>query len=348
MNHYEIRNGRITFYCPQDFFSKAPKTVGIRGTFTAWRADSNFLLTQIDKTWTLTKALEQVLVPGNSGLPEFIFYAEFDDGTKETSLPDPRKGFHFLGNTVIMYDKTVSPNSVSKNEETALEVRALSSFNLQDEKDRHILANMRPVPGTTKLWRGYHPYKKSRPQFDSEDERLNMVNTLLEEHGIKSVITLSGDEECDPSLGEKISPYMQNIRSSWNQMITDTTYETVYFNSGSKEFAQLIASIVKFINSHPCPYYIHCRLGSDRTGTTSATLASLCGASWTDIARDYEKTSLMGIQEFRDSRLLAYCFNNMLNQEKKSNLKSAVSAHLVNSGCLTQDEINEVVKRLQS
>ena len=44
-------------------------------------------------------------------------------------------------------------------------------------------------------------------------------------------------------------------------------------------FGKLMADIISFINTHPGPYYIHCRLGTDRTGVTSAVLAALCGAS---------------------------------------------------------------------
>lgn len=351
MGQYKIQDKTVTFLCPKEALPEGLQVqcVGLRGTFTAWQTDWRFMLKADDKgNWSLTVLLSQVRIPGNSGLPEFVLYAEDNTGNKHFLPPDEREGYHFLGNTVIMLDDTLSPRQIALNERQALTIRPLADYNLNDDADCHTLANMRRVPGTTQLWRGYHPYKKSRPQLDTENARLAMVNRLLETHGIQSVITLSGDEECDTGLGEGLSPYLQRIRSQWNQMITDTSYETVYFCSDSTEFAKLIASIIQFINTHPAPYYIHCRLGSDRTGTTSAVLAALCGASWAEIAADYQKTCRMGIQEFRDSRLLAYCFNTMLHGKDYGNdLQKAVTTHFIDSGVLTEREIQRAVLRLK-
>ena len=352
MVQYKIVGKNITFLCPQAELKAQTDVcrVGLRGTFTSWQSDWRFMLKANDKgDWSLTLPLSQVRIPGNSGLPEFILYTEDTWGNKTFLKADSREGFHFLGNTVIMLDDSLSPQQIAQNEKLALTVRPLSEYNLNNDADCHTLANMRLVPGTQNLWRGYHPYKKSRPELDSEDARIATVNRLLEVHGIKSVITLSGDESCDPSLRESISPYMQKIRKQWNQMITNTSYETVYFRSDSMEFAKLIASVVQFINIHPAPYYVHCRLGSDRTGTVSAVLAALCGASWAEIAADYQKTCKMAIQEFRDSRLLAYSFNTLLRGKDYGNdLKKALCSHLVEQEVLSEQEIEKAVCRLKN
>jgi len=142
--------------------------------------------------------------------------------------------------------------------------------------------------------------------------------------------------------GEEISAYQQKIIDAGDNLFVDTSYNTVYFHSAEKEFGSLIAEIVQFINTHPGPYYVHCRLGTDRTGTVSAVLAALVGADWQSIAADYQKTNEMGIQEFRDYHLLQYSFEQMLGKPMSSvaNLKAELSSYFVNNGYLTQQDID--------
>ena len=105
----------------------------------------------------------------------------------------------------------------------------------------------------------------------------------------------------------------------------------------------MIATVVRFINKHPGPYYVHCRLGTDRTGTVSACLAALAGASWEEIAQDYMLTNKMGLREYRDSRLLKYSFEKISEVKK---LKKEFGLYFEENGFLTKDELELVSKRL--
>jgi protein tyrosine/serine phosphatase len=204
------------------------------------------------------------------------------------------------------------------------------------------------VPHTSFLWRGYHPYKKSRPAFDTENIRIKMVNKVLKHNHIKSIITLCGNESLQKASKEKISRYVRKIQKKGNQLFIDTSYETVYFESDSEEYSRTVKEIVEFIISHPAPFYIHCRLGSDRTGTMSSIMAALCGADWNEIKEDYEKTSKAGFGEFRSARLLEYSYKKLLGKSpvECENLQKAVEDYFTGKNILSKNQIEELRNKL--
>jgi hypothetical protein len=86
------------------------------------------------------------------------------------------------------------------------------------------------------------------------------------------------------------------------------SYDHSLYYTDQSRFAEWIQEIVRFINdeNHPVPFQIHCHLGADRTGVFSGVFAAMCGASWDDIAVDYNRTSDMQISEYRHSNQLRY------------------------------------------
>jgi protein tyrosine/serine phosphatase len=326
--------------------------VYIEGSFNGWKkgTDKAWSMTKFKKNvWTLTKSAAEIRIPGNSGFPEFKFYI-FVKGSKYAKEPQAVSkipGYQMATNNLILFPSD-DPAVVVANTVTADCVKKLSDFDLSDPAQAAVLANVRQVPGTTMLWRGYHPYKKSRAQYDTEQSRLELVKKSLEANGIKSIITLSGDEKPSESAGESISPYEQAVIDAGNELFIDTSYNTVYYHSGEADFGNVMQQIVRFIDSHPGPYYIHCRLGTDRTGVTLAVLAAFCGADWQDIAADYQKTNEMGIKEFRDYRLLQYSVEQMLGKSLTDvkNLRHELTAHFVDGGYLTRTELDELMQRL--
>lgn len=71
-------------------------------------------------------------------------------------------------------------------------------------------------------------------------------------------------------------------------------------------------------------------------------LAALCGATWDEIAADYQLSNRMGIQEFRDYHLLQYSFQKMLDVEDISqvpDISAAVTSYFVDKQILTSGEI---------
>lgn len=301
-----------------------------------------------DTAWTLECDSALVKIPGNSGFPEFKFYVLTSDGkAMEPDAVSKTPGYQMATNNLILFPGD-DPETVVENIKTSRTLKKLSDFDLDNPWDRSILSNVRLVPGTTKLYRGYHPYKISFSQYDTEEVRITLVKKALEENGIKSIITLSGEE--DPIEGkEEVSPYHLAIREAGNQLYVNTSYNTVYFRSNGPEFAKVIEDIVMFINTHPGPYYIHCRLGTDRTGTTSAVMAALCGAFWEDICADYQRTNLMGIREFRDYRLLQYSFGRILGKpvSESENLSKELGNYFIANTSLSRKDIDSLLVNLK-
>lgn len=100
--------------------------------------------------------------------------------------------------------------------------------------------------------------------------------------------------------------------------------------------------------AHPSPFYIHCRLGSDRTGVISAIIAAICGASWDEISSDYEKTSNTGIAEYRNAKLLRYSLKKMLGKDPLSceNLSCEFKDFFIREGIFSAEEIDGLVEKL--
>lgn len=361
-----LDDGKIVFVFDSARFGiKTPKRVFLEGSFNGWaKKNSGWELEKYKfSTWTYECNLEDVMIPGNSGFPEFKFYViaevEYEvriveatsirkkDEVMEPAMQNPFPGFLMSTNCLILLPSD-NPQVVIENAKTAGKLKKLKNFNLENPADVATISNFRLVPGTTKLFRGYHPYKISRPNYDTEEKRIALVNKQLKDNGIKSIITLSGDESIDIKK-EKISVYVSDIRQAGNQLFIDTHYNTVYYASNSREFGNMMAEVIRFIGSHPGPYYVHCRLGTDRTGVVSANLAALCGASWNEIASDYQKTNDMGIKEFRDYRLMQYSFEKMLGKKisEIEDLQKEISGYYLREKFITQADLDSLLNNLK-
>lgn len=229
-----------------------PKKVFVEGSFNGWMkgVGGSWELSPYKGTvWTFECPAELVKAPGNSGFPEFKFYVIADvtkieslagmqlERTREERL-EPNAvskiaGYQMGGNNLILFAGD-SPETVLENIALSERVKKLSDFDLGTAEGRAMISNFRLVPGTTKLFRGYHPYKTSRPNFDTERRRIEIVNQEIAAHGIKSIITLSGDEKL--AKNEEVSLDILAMRAVGNQLFIDTSYNTVYYHSGGFDF----------------------------------------------------------------------------------------------------------------
>lgn len=332
------------------------KEVFVTASFTAWRKKDDFAMQRQEEKnlWTLTKYLDDVDIPGNIGFPEFNFLLFTDSGTAfNIGAKTPVTGSNqsceefFDYNFIILKDKNYL-SEIKGYGDNLLKILSIKDYDLKNPDDLARISNVRKVPHTNYLWRGYHPYIKSRPAFDTEELRLKLVNKAIKKNKIKSIITLCGNEKPQKGLNEKISRYIRGIQKKGNQLFLDTTYETVYFASDSREYSNTVRQIADFIISHPAPFYIHCRLGSDRTGTMSSILAALCGASWEEIKEDYEMTSKAGFGEFRSARLLEYSYKNLLGMSPShfQNLQKEVEDYFTEREILSHEQIEKLRNKL--
>ena len=344
---------------------KRPKRVFVSGTFNGWRKkDVSWELEQIkDNLFELKCERIDVAVPGNSGCPEFRFivvedveYIETVCGkeltryrleTKELDSVTRLPGYRMENSTLIVYPGT-DVSELVKNAELAKTVKKLKDFNLDTEEGRAEISNFRQVPGLKNLYRGYHPYKISKASYDTEKPRIKIVNENLKKNGIRTIITLSGDESLVDGK-ESLPVFITDIRRNKSELFLEPTFPMVYYQSAGKDFGSVIAQTVRYINSHEGPYYVHGRLGVDRTGVVCAVLAALCGTGWDEIAQDFQKSNQLGIKEFRDYRLLQYSLEQItgVQMSDAKDLKAIMTQAFVDRKILTKDEIETLNGKLK-
>ncbi|MBQ5999201.1 MAG: tyrosine-protein phosphatase [Treponema sp.] len=342
-----------------------PKRVFVSGTFNGWKKkDSTWELNQVkEKLFELECNKMDIAVPGNFGYPEFKFividdveYIETVCGksltryrleTKELDSIARLPGYKVENSTLIVYPGA-DTSQIIENAAIAKKAKKLKDFDLSNEDDCAKISNFRQVPGLSNLYRGYHPYKLSKPNYDTEKIRLKLVNDYLKKVGIKTIITLSGDEALVDGK-EQLPVFITDIRRNKSELFLEPTSSMVYYQTAGREFSDFIAQIVRYINSHEGPYYVHGRLGNDSTGVVCAVLAALCGTGWDEIAADYQKSNEMGIKEFRDYKLLQYSFERLIGipMSEVTDLKSVMTQVFIDSKTLTKNEIDLLNQKLK-
>lgn len=340
----------------------------VRGSFNGWTSQTECQMQHdADKDiWYVTLPYSAVNVPGNSGQPEFKFVANGSNylgGDGRSFIPE---GYVFLNsdkNNIVVFS-TDDFETIKSNSREANVIKKLSDFDITTEAGQEEISNFRCVPGTRNLFRSYHPYKITKSDNATEPYRMKYVAELATAHGITCDICLSENEEnnlksfniAGTSYKEEIPPYYKDIIAKGRVLYVGATnsvptYNVVYYTPESAKFATWVKEIVDFIidENNPGPFEIHCRLGTDRTGVFSGLLGALCGASWKDIAADYQATNRMGVQEFRDYHLLQYSFQRLLNVEdinSVENLDERMADYFVSNGYLSTDQIESLRKKL--
>lgn len=344
-------------------------SVEVRGSFNSWSSDSKYAMAYDERDfWYLTLPYADVDIPGNSGQPEFKFVTNgstYQNGGSKSFIPE---GYVFLNgdkNNIVVFS-TDDFETIKENSRTANVLKSVSDFDLTTEAGQEEISNFRQVPGTRQLFRSYHPYKFSKTSNATEPVRMQYVTALAEAKGIKSDICLSENEESNlksytiggTKYTEEIPAYYQDIIDNGRVLYVGSetsvpSYNAVYYRSANDVFGAYVKEIVDFIISErtEAPFLIHCRLGTDRTGVFSGVLAALCGASWPEIAADYQLTNRMGIQEFRDYHLLQYSFRQMLGVEDLNSIEDfsrAMCDYFIGKGYLSQADIDALRLRLTS
>ncbi len=351
---YRFNDEEIEFFLDADSF---PETVGyeeifVSGSFNGWQvsADSSWKLEKkIDKKkkyFSLKKDFSKINIPGNSGFPEFNFILLTPEQVVYLKKEEDNV---FCSNRVIVRNKQ-ELEELLETKKIACMDRSLETFDLNCPACRAAVANLRFVPGTGSLIRGYHPYKKSSSDSELENERIANVRKAFSLYGIKSVITLSGYELPSEFLGEDMPSFMEEIEKNQNRICLSADYVLVYYHSDAAEFSNLLRKVALFIINHPGPYYMHCRTGGDKTAVVAAVLASLAGASWNSIVKDFEKTQFSSVSEYRNRRLLEYSFQKILGHSfaDSKDLAHLMQSYFIKENILTAAEIKKLLEKLYS
>ncbi len=353
---FRFIGGDIEFYCDAKKYAGIADddNVYVSGSFNGWlcTADAAWLLTK--KTdggcvrYTLKKDFSQVNIPGNTGFPEFMFFTVSRSAYRALKdAPEP-ESHSFLKNKLILKDED---DVAELKRIKALELtREIKTFNLAASEDCSDIANFRMVPGTVCLYRGYHPFKQSMPALNTENIRLDCVQKQLAKCEVQSIISLSGYERARAALGEAMSALVQAAERAGNSLTLNLDYNLVYYHADAAEYSHALQRLSRFMLTHPAPFYMHCRLGIDRTGMTSAVFAALCGASWQMIADDYERSWRTGVGEYRSRRLLQYSFRNMTGEDPAvaADLEALMRAHFIREHILDDAELARLIERLKN
>ena len=307
----------------------------VYGSITNWdKTDPDYQMSgfSTDGCFYLTLPYTDIDRTGNGGQPEFLFNVFHVNGNSYVtqSWPTLAEGCEdyltFCSNgwkqIVAFNDDDVE--DLAQRKETALYIRPLADYDLTDRMEQERISNFRRVPGTKHLYRSYHPYHPSRASYDTEHARMEWVAALATEAGINCDIALSGNLEAEDGHATYTvsgTTYTVTIPDYYREIINHQrvlyvgkqnghtpSYDHALYKTDQSRFAEWIQEIVRFINDedHPVPFQIHCHLGADRTGVFSGVLAAMCGASWDDIAADYNRTSDLQISEFRHSNQLRH------------------------------------------
>lgn len=393
------------------------KKVYVHGSFNSWthrkvkdgaevagsRSEA-FAMTETESFYFLIKPFSDLTALGNSGHPEFKFVIENDledvyqNNYDKAFIPEPYVFHTSDENLIIIYDGE-DIEDIKECSETAGTWRSLADWNLSDEPEVEKFANFRKVPGTTNLYRSWHPYKCKTHKSDvfktdtntkgyfvraTEPVRHEKVIALYEANGIKTDICLSEDEtknlqtfgigtdaskndnvkDSGTTYTEKMTNYYKSILDAGNVLHMTFTnakgekevmqYKYIYqADYNEKYLNDALQCIIDFVKEdHPAPYGIHCRLGNDRTGYYCAVISGLCGASWAEIAEDYQKSNYTYLGEYRDQRLLKQVFEKQFNITDITNytgeqLKAAMYTYYTTNSELqiTQADLDALVAK---
>lgn len=348
---------------------KKVKKVYVSGSFNSWsKVNAAWSLDPYNMSiQTLIVDKDRVMVPGVSGFPEFKFFIIHDTDYIQTicgkNFPKTRedrivynvkyakKGYTFLGSELILFNGDECAE-IAANEKIARKLKRKENFKKLGEEGFLTLANIRKVPGDLPLWRGYHPYKRTAKLVTDDDvmtattsaekQRIKTVGSFLERQGIKSVITLTGNEQANKR--EKIPNAITAINYAGNHYFCDLSVTEIYRITSGKLFGDIVADIVRFMISHPAPFYIHCHKGVDETGVICAFIEALTGCTWDEIKTDFEKSNDCYMGYYRNYRLLEYSFKRVLGKSpaEVENLQEEITKYFIENEYLKSEEAEQL------
>lgn len=233
-------------------------------------------------------------------------------------------------NTKYYYKVTASftgsdPVTAKGEFETADTPRLLSIDGIADVRD---IGNIKTVEGRVirqgLLYRGMAPCDPKQSHYRITDGGLFSMLTVL---GVRTDMDLRSEEDYEgfEPLGANVSHSFYNVRQYTEAM------EPYGMESTRRVFSDLAKPEIY-------PVYMHCMLGTDRTGTICALLEALLGASEEDIKTDYELTLLAhsGVQRDLFEQLIG-----RLQSMEGNSLRQKAERFLLDCG-VTPDEIASI------
>ncbi len=162
------------------------------------------------------------------------------------------------------------------------------SNELKDYTDKYEFANFRAMSGgalkTNLVFRGASP-------CDNSHNRASTVDSILEEYNITYNIDLADSETNMTNYLNNTSysfPYTKKLYEDFNVSLLSlsSSYEADYYKQAVvRGLSEALAK-----SDSNSKIYIHCMEGKDRTGFVCLLIEALCGASYSELEKDYMQT----------------------------------------------------------
>lgn len=163
------------------------------------------------------------------------------------------------------------------------------------------------------------------------------LKMLTKNIGVKSEIDLRMSEESDdnPENGHMTNAFFDSIE-----------YYSVPINYGNTNMLtdckdQIKKAFEIYSVADNYPVYVHCSIGTDRTGVISYLMGALLGISDEELYKDYLFSNLGNIGSSRDESVIKYVYYPTLTGYKKATLAECAEAYLLDIG-LTQAQVDNI------
>ena len=174
---------------------------------------------------------------------------------------------------------------------------------------------------------------KFAPEAVIKEEGLEVLTKQI---GVKTEIDLRRSEEVnfDPENGHMDNSFFKDIEYHSIPMDPRNSENMLDFEPEIKQVFDLLSNEANY------PLYLHCSIGTDRTGMISFLLGALLGISIEDLVKDYLFSNFGNIHGSRNEEDPQRYFET-LKAFNKENLQLCAEAYLLSIG-ISQKQINNI------
>lgn len=165
--------------------------------------------------------------------------------------------------------------------------------------------------------------------------------TFVEDLGLKSEIDLR------MNTNHYTSTYAYEYGAITNDSFSDIEYCPFPFDWTKSNMLidekEQVANVFKFLShKENYPVYLHCNIGTDRTGMCSYLLGTLLGIPQEDLYRDYLFSNFGNIGGSRDISKLTNTYLPTIKKYNEANLHLDAKAYLLEAG-VSEEEIQNII-----
>lgn len=219
------------------------------------------------------------------------------------------------------------------------------------------VTNVRDIGGYSsqlggKIRQGLY-YRGGRFNYTDEkttiDQESTFVNELSDEGYDTLIDVLKLKSEIDLRMNE--SHYQSTYAHEYGMMDNSTYPDIEYcpfplnwnYSNMMKDEKETIGNIFKFLShKENYPVYVHCNIGTDRTGMITYILGTLLGISQLDLYYDYLFSNFANINNTRDLSKITNIYQKTLLDYKCDNLHNAAFEYLLDCG-LEEKEVCSIM-----